>query len=258
MELHPAVAAFLEKQRVVRLAIETDNGPHVLAIRFALLNGALITVAGDPEETPNLRAVYLHPDVAVLADEYSEDWTRLSWVELRGHATVLDGGDDHAEAIALLRERYPQYRLRPLTDRIVLRIDPSEVHHWGLREDDALDGVEVRGLNLVRGEQRTPAPHIITEYRAGLSTGALSLLIPTDDGMRRRAMESHDETAMPDEGGRMLRYRIDDLEDGLYAAESVGTAEAVHTTYFEVTEATVRRIFESERRALQELRRRGR
>jgi PPOX class probable F420-dependent enzyme len=258
MDLHPAVAAFLDRQRVAHLAIETDTGPHLLAIRFALLDGALVTVAGDPEETPNLRAVYLHPDVAVLVDEYSEDWTRLAWVELRGHATVLDGGDDHAEALALLRQRYPQYRLRPLTDRIVLRINPSEVHHWGLREDDALEGVEVRGLNLVRAEQRTPAPHIITEYRAGVSTGALSLLVPTDDGVRRRAMESYDETAMPDEGGRMLRYRIEDLEDGLYAAESVGTADAVRTTYFEVTAATVRRIFESERRALQELRRRGR
>jgi PPOX class probable F420-dependent enzyme len=258
MDLHPAVANFLERQRVVRMAIETDNGPHVLAIRFALFEGALVTVAGDAEETPNLRAVYLHLDVAILADEYSEDWTRLSWVELRGHATVLDGGDEHAEALALLRERYPQYRLRPLTDRIVLRIDPSEVHHWGLREDDALDGVEARGLNLVRGEQRTPAPHIITEYRAGVSTGSLALLVPTDDGVRRRAMESYDETAMPDEGGRMLRYRIEDLEDGLYAAESVGTVETVRTTYFEITEAVVRRIFESERRALQELRRRSR
>ena len=78
------------------------------------------------------------------------------------------------------------------------------------------------------------------------------------DGLRRLPMESHDETAMPDEGGRMLRYRIEDLEDGIYAAESVGPAEAVRTTYFEVTEAAVRRIFESERRATQELRRRAR
>ena len=87
---------------------------------------------------------------------------------------------------------------------------------------------------------------------------ALALLVLSGDGLRRLPMESHDETAMPDEGGRMLRYRIEDLEDGIYAAESVGPAEAVRTTYFEVTEAAVRRIFESERRATQELRRRAR
>lgn len=258
MELHPAVAAFLERQRVARLALDTEDGPHLLAIRFVLLDGALYTVAGEPEETPGLRAVYLHPSVAVLCDEYSEDWTRLGWVELRGRAVVLDGGDEHAEAIAALRDRYPQYRLRSLADRLVLRIDPTEVHHWGLREDDVLDGVDARGLNLVRAEQRIAAPHIITEYRAGVSTGGLWLLVPTDHDVRRRPMESYDETAMPDEGGRMLRYRIEDLEDGLYAAESVGQAEAVHTSYFEVTSAAVRRIFESERRALQELKRRSR
>jgi hypothetical protein len=179
-------------------------------------------------------------------------------VEAHGRATVLDGGDAHARALAALRDRYPQYRTRPLTERLVLRIEPTEARHWGLREDDLLDGVETRGLNLVRTEQRIAAPHVTTEYRAGVSTGALALLVLSGDGLRRLPMESHDETAMPDEGGRMLRYRIEDLEDGIYAAESVGPAEAVRTTYFEVTEAAVRRIFESERRATQELRRRAR
>ena len=56
----------------------------------------------------------------------------------------------------------------------------------------------------------------------------------------------------------MLRYRIEDLEDGLYAADSVSSTGAAQTTYFELANAEVRRIFDSERRALQELRRRER
>lgn len=258
MALLPPVEAFIGRQRAARLAVGGPAGPHILAIRFALLKGALYTVAGEGGETPGLAAVYVAPDVAVLWDEYSEDWTRLAWVEARGRAIVLDGGDEHARALAALRDRYPQYRNRALADRIVLRIDFAEVRHWGLREDGLLDGVETRGLHLVRTEQRVAAPHITTEYRAGVSTGALSLLVPGPDGARRVPMESHDETAMPDEGGRMLRYRIEDLEDGIYAAESVGPAETVRTTYFEIAEAAVRRIFESERRATQELRRRAR
>jgi len=258
VELLPPVEAFIERQRTARLALTQEAGPHIVAIRFALLDGAVYTVAGDGDETPGLRALYLSPSVALLWDEYSEDWTRLGWVEVCGRAVVLDGGDEHARALAALRDRYPQYRSRPLADRLVLRIEPSEVRHWGLREDDLLDGVETRGLNLVRTEQRIAAPHVTTEYRAGVSTGGLSLLVLDGDGLRRLPMESHDETAMPDEGGRMLRYRIEDLEDGIYAAESVGPAEAARTTYFEVTEAAVRRIFESERRATQELRRRSR
>ncbi|MFA7296321.1 MAG: pyridoxamine 5'-phosphate oxidase family protein [Dehalococcoidia bacterium] len=258
MQLPPPVEAFIERQRTARLALTAEDGPHLLAIRFALLDGAVVTVAGDEGETPGLRALYLNPEAALLWDEYSEDWTRLGWVEARGRATVLDGGDEHARALSALRDRYPQYRSRPLTERLVIRVEPVTVRHWGLREDDLLDGVETRGLNLVRTEQRIAAPHVITEYRAGVSTGALALLVLSGDGLRRLAMESHDETAMPDEGGRMLRYRIEDLEDGIYAAESVGPADAVRTTYLEVTEAAVRRIFESERRATQELRRRAR
>lgn len=258
MQFPPAVEAFIERQRTARLALTTDDGPRLLAIRFALLDGAVVTVAGDEGETPGLRALYLHPDVALLWDEYSEDWTRLGWVEARGRASILDGGDDHGHALGALRDRYPQYRTRPVSERLVIRIEPAEVRHWGLREDDLLDGVETRGLNLVRTEQRIAAPHITTEYRAGVSTGALSLLVLSGDGLRRLPMESNDETAMPDEGGRMLRYRIDDLEDGIYAADSVGPADALRTTYFEVTEAAVRRVFESERRATQELRRRAR
>ena len=51
----------------------------------------------------------------------------------------------------------------------------------------------------------------------------------------------------------MLRYRIEDLEDGIYAAESVGPAEAVRTTYFEVTEAAVRRCLDELRRTRAEV-----
>ena len=56
----------------------------------------------------------------------------------------------------------------------------------------------------------------------------------------------------------MLRYPLADLEDGLYVAESVGPANAVTHTYFEVFAARVTRIFDDRRRALRELKRQGR
>jgi hypothetical protein len=48
--------------------------------------------------------------VTVLVDHYEDDWTRLWWIRLRGRARVLDAGDEHERALALLREKYPQYR----------------------------------------------------------------------------------------------------------------------------------------------------
>ena len=113
------------------------------------------------------------------------------------------------------------------------------------------------GLNLVRGVERTDSPHVTTEYRAGLSTGAVSRLRHGAAGLERVALESHDEAPMPDEGGRMLRYRIADLEDGVYAAESVGAGGRLQVSYFEITAARIGRVFAGERKAAQELRRLG-
>ncbi len=56
----------------------------------------------------------------------------------------------------------------------------------------------------------------------------------------------------------MLRYRLDDLDDGIYTAESMGGSGASETTYFEVLSNVVARVFDGERRALLELRRRAR
>lgn len=117
---------------------------------------------------------------------------------------------------------------------------------------------DVQGLNLVRAVERIPAGHVTTEYRAGLATGQVTRLLPSGAGVARLPVEAQDEAAMPDEGGRMLRYALADLDDGVYAADSVGPSATSRTTYFEVTGGSVRRVFDSERRALQELRRRER
>ncbi len=118
--------------------------------------------------------------------------------------------------------------------------------------------LDIAGLNLVRTVQRIAAPHITTEYRSGISTGLLTRVYPSGNGVRHVPIESQDEVATPDEGGRMLRYRLDDLDDGIYTAESMGGSGASETTYFEVLSNVVARVFDGERRALLELRRRAR
>ena len=114
------------------------------------------------------------------------------------------------------------------------------------------------GLNLVRGVERIDVPHVTTEYRAGVSAGVVSRMRGEAEASAPsyEPVESHDETAMPDEGGRVLRYRLQDLEDGVYAAESVGSGGRRQLTYFEVSAARVARIFSGERAAARELRRR--
>jgi PPOX class probable F420-dependent enzyme len=54
-----------------------------------------------------VRNIAENPAVAVVADRYDEDWTRLGWIMLLGKAELLSsGGAEHARAQALLRRRY--------------------------------------------------------------------------------------------------------------------------------------------------------
>jgi PPOX class probable F420-dependent enzyme len=58
-----------------------------------------------------LRNIAANPYVAVLADRYEEDWSRLWWIRVDGRAHVLDATDASSErAIDALAARYPQYR----------------------------------------------------------------------------------------------------------------------------------------------------
>jgi len=85
-----------------------------------------------PKRSQRLRRIEnarARPDVTVLVDHYEEDWGRLWWIRFRGRARVLDEGDERERALALLREKYAQYREEP-PEGPVLAVDITEVREW--------------------------------------------------------------------------------------------------------------------------------
>src|SRR5579864_352900 len=91
-----AVRKTLRQARVARLAtLDAKNRPHIIPVCFAY-DGKLFYTAVDrkPKRVPrerltrlqNIRAV---PRVALLIDEYNEDWTQLWWVLIRGKARLI-------------------------------------------------------------------------------------------------------------------------------------------------------------------------
>lgn len=119
---------------VARLAtIDPDGRAHVVPIVFALERDTMYTaVDAKPKRSRRLRRIEnarARPDVTVLVDHYEDDWSRLWWVRLRGRARVLDGGDEVERALALLGEKYEQYRDRPPAPP-VLAVDISEWRSW--------------------------------------------------------------------------------------------------------------------------------
>ena len=119
---------------MARLATtDPDGRPHLVPIVFVLDGDTLYSaVDRKPKRSRRLRRIEnarARPDVTVLVDHYEEDWGRLWWIRLRGRARVLDDGEEHDRALALLTEKYPQYRAEP-PGGPVLAVDVFEVRTW--------------------------------------------------------------------------------------------------------------------------------
>jgi PPOX class probable F420-dependent enzyme len=124
----------LTTARVARLAtIDADGKPHLVPIVF-IIDGDTVYTAVDRkrkrsktlQRIENARA---RPDVTILVDHYEDDWNRLWWVRLRGRARVLDEGEERNHGLALLAEKYAQYRSEP-PDGPVLAVDVTDVREW--------------------------------------------------------------------------------------------------------------------------------
>ena len=76
----------------------------------------------------NIRA---NPKVAMVADRYDEDWSKLGWVMIQGEAEILESGDLHDAAQTELRARYPQLRTMHLSHLPVVAIRIAHVISWG-------------------------------------------------------------------------------------------------------------------------------
>jgi PPOX class probable F420-dependent enzyme len=119
--------------RVARLgSLAPDGALHLVPVCFAVDGNTLYTAIDDKpkrsQRPQRLANVLAHPDVCVLVDAWDEDWSQLWWVRLRGRARVLETGEEHAQAIALLRRKYSQYETHEL--EAVIAVDLSEVRSW--------------------------------------------------------------------------------------------------------------------------------
>ncbi|MFD0000564.1 TIGR03668 family PPOX class F420-dependent oxidoreductase [Nocardia sp. NPDC127526] len=119
--------------RVARLATVSGGGlPHLVPIVFAVIGEIVYTaVDAKPKTTTALRRlanIAANPDVAVLADHYSEDWTQLWWVRADGRARIVDG-DEARAALRELAGRYPAYREQPPPGPVIA-IDVARWSGW--------------------------------------------------------------------------------------------------------------------------------
>ena len=136
-----AIRAKLEDARVARLATaDARLRPHVVPVCF-VYDGKVFYTAIDqkpkrvaPERLTRLRNILAVPQVALLIDQYDEDWAQLWYILIRGKAKLLPirGHKERARALLKLRAKYPQYAGRMLpNDAPIIRITPDRTTFWG-------------------------------------------------------------------------------------------------------------------------------
>ena len=184
-----AYAAYLGAGRVARLATADGEGrPYVVPVCYAF-DGERFYIALDdkpksvaPTRLKRVRNILANPQVSLLVDTYSEDWSRLAYVLVSGTAALeAVGSEEHQRVISLLREKYPQYREMGIEGQPVTTVTPTSVHAWkgGVKGDEAVGARHAsplpgddpgadfaalaRGRHVVRQFKPVPVPRELVE-----------------------------------------------------------------------------------------------
>ncbi len=131
-DLPESIRGLLDRvRRGVMSTIDPDGHPHSVPVVFAVAGEEIVSPIDHKPKTGvvmrRVRNVGRDDRVTLLLDEWDEDWTRLAWLMVRGHASV---DEDPIDALMRgLNTRYPQYAPDERHDALI-RIRPSRFLWW--------------------------------------------------------------------------------------------------------------------------------
>src|SRR5262245_41068385 len=141
IKIEEHVREFIKAHRVARLATANAAGrPAVIPICYVFDGESFYSAIDqkpkriDPTQLRRLRNIRVNPNVALVIDDYSEDWSELVYVLIHGVATIIDPDEsapvERATAIAALRSKYEQYRSMAIDRNPLIKIAPNQVRLW--------------------------------------------------------------------------------------------------------------------------------
>ena len=136
------IEKFIERARIARLATaNSECKPHLVPVVF-VFDGNLFFIPIDekrksvkPEKLKRVTNINENPNVALLIDEYSEDWIKLAFVMIQGKASIVVNEVQEEyftqlqEANKKLMTKYPQYQKIGLGKMCII-IKPEKVASW--------------------------------------------------------------------------------------------------------------------------------
>lgn len=133
-ELRGKELAFIRAQRVARLATVGEGAqPHNVPVCTVAIGGKIYFASEThTRKVKNIRAC---PWVALVFDEYDEDWTKLRGLTVVGKAAILEKGPAFHRARLALYRKYRQYRkLEPIKEgeSVIVAVAPERTFAWGL------------------------------------------------------------------------------------------------------------------------------
>jgi PPOX class probable F420-dependent enzyme len=126
-----------DARRATLGTVDPEGRPRLVPICFVVLEDVLWTpldekpkAVADPHALARVRDIEARSEVAVLVERWSEDWTDLAWLRLRGRAAVIEPDQVPSGIIQALRGKYPQYERHDLEHRPVIRVELERMTSW--------------------------------------------------------------------------------------------------------------------------------
>jgi PPOX class probable F420-dependent enzyme len=128
--------------RVARLATvdSEDCKPYLVPVVF-IYDGNNFYIPIDekakrskPENLKRVKNIQTNPNVALLIDEYNEDWKKIWFIMIQGNASLINNIESKQNRLIqrvhrLLYEKYPQY-LTTGIGKFCIMIQPQRVINW--------------------------------------------------------------------------------------------------------------------------------
>ncbi len=129
--LPEAVKEFVAAARVCRIASVRPGGePHVIPV-CPVFDGDSTVYVDISKRYATAEALRADPRIAVLIDEYDDNWSVLKGVLLRCRVEEATG-EELDRAWGIIREKFPQYKPIGWEPRLTLALRIYDWRQWGV------------------------------------------------------------------------------------------------------------------------------